>query len=285
MLIQERARAKVNLTLQVLGRRTDGYHALASVVAFASAADIVTLDTEAPPAVTVDGPFAPQLPSEVLITRTLDLLRAHVPSLTLGAVHLDKRLPVAAGIGGGSADAAAVLRAVRRANPEAAATVDWYGLAARLGADVLVCLADELTYVTGIGDVLQPLPPLTPPITAVFANPRVPVPEDKTAQVFRALNAAPLASLIPPPAPTLSSPQDVLAAVSRIGNDLEAPARTLLPAVSEVLAALDRLPGCHAARMSGAGPTCIAIVDDAHAAAQALRAAHPGWWIEPVKIS
>jgi 4-diphosphocytidyl-2-C-methyl-D-erythritol kinase len=285
VVIEEQACAKVNLTLQVLGRRADGYHALASVVAFASVGDVVTLDTAKPSGVTVSGPFAPQLPSEVLIARTLELLRSSAPDLVLGAVHLDKQLPVAAGIGGGSADAAAVLRAVRRANPQAVATVDWHGLAAMLGADVPVCLANTLTYLTGTGDVLQPLPALARPIAAVLANPCVAVPADKTAQVFRGLNAAPIASAIPPPAPALSSLDDVVAAVHRIGNDLEAPAQAVVPAVAQVLTALDGLPGCRAARMSGAGPTCFAIVDDPHAATAALRAAHPGWWIEPVTLS
>jgi 4-diphosphocytidyl-2-C-methyl-D-erythritol kinase len=285
VVVEEQARAKVNLTLQVLGRRADGYHALASVVAFASVGDVLTLDTTKPSGVTVSGPFAPQLPSEVLIARTLDLLRSRAAGLVLGAVHLDKRLPVAAGIGGGSADAAALLRAVRRANPQAAATLDWYGLAAKLGADVPVCFANTLTYMTGTGDVLQALPPPPRPIAAVLANPCVAVPSDKTAQVFRGLNATPIASAIPPPAPALSSQEDIVAAVRRIGNDLEAPARAVVPAVADVLTALEGLPNCRAARMSGAGPTCFALVDDPQAAAATLRTAHPGWWIEPVTLS
>ncbi len=160
MLIEELARAKVNLTLQVLGRRPDGYHALASVVAFASAADVVILEPGRPHAIDISGPFAPKLASEYLIARTLKTLQTRHPALTLGAIYLDKRLPVAAGIGGGSADAAAVLRAVRRANPELQAAVDWHGIAATLGADVPVCLANELTFMTGIGDALHAMPQL-----------------------------------------------------------------------------------------------------------------------------
>lgn len=285
MLIEERARAKVNLTLRILGRRADGYHALASVVAFASVCDLVTLTVGAEPGVTVTGPFAPQLPSEVLIGRTLELLATRAPALKLGAVRLEKRLPVAAGIGGGSADAAAVLRAVRRANPDAAATVDWHGLATALGADVPVCLADVLSYMTGTGEVTQPMRPLPQPIAAVLANPCVPVPEDKTAQVFRALNATPVATRVPPVPPVMASMEEVIATVRTVGNDLEATARAVMPAVADVLAVMTAVRGCRVARMSGAGPTCFAIVDDAPAAAQALRAAHPGWWIEPVTLS
>jgi 4-diphosphocytidyl-2-C-methyl-D-erythritol kinase len=287
VLIEELARAKVNLTLQVLGRRPDGYHALASMVAFASAADIVILNTGRPHAIEVSGPFAPKLASEYLIARTLKTLLSRHPALTLGAIHLDKRLPVAAGIGGGSADAAAVLRAVRRANPELQAAVDWYGIAATLGADVPVCLANELTFMTGIGDALQAMPPLPESIDAVLVNPQVAVPPDKTAQVFHALNARDLAAAesgesLPP---RMGSSSEVIEAIARLGNDLEAPAAAIMPAVADVLAALRATPGCHAARMSGAGPTCFGIFDDAASAAGALRHAQPGWWVEAVTLS
>ena len=287
MLIEELARAKVNLTLQVLGRRPDGYHALASVVAFASAADIVILDTRRPHAIEVSGPFAPKLASEYLIARTLKTLQSRHPALTLGAVYLDKRLPVAAGVGGGSADAAAVLRAVRRANPELQAAVDWYGIAATLGADVPVCLANELTFMTGIGDALHAMPRLPEAIEAVLVNPQVTVPTDKTAQVFRALNAPDLAAAASgtPSPPRMGSTSEVIDAITRLGNDLEAPAAAVMPAVADVLAALRATPGCRVARMSGAGPTCFGIFDDAAAAASTLRRAQPGWWVEAVTLS
>ena len=287
MLIEELARAKVNLTLQVLGRRPDGYHALASVVAFASVADIVTLEPGRPHAIEVSGPFAPKLASEYLIARTLKTLRSRHPALTLGAIHLDKRLPVAAGVGGGSADAAAVLRAVRRANPELQAAVDWYGIAATLGADVPVCLANELTFMTGIGDALHAMPPLPEAMNAVLVNPQISVPADKTAQVFRALNARDLAAAESgePSPPRMGSSSEAVEAIARLGNDLEAPAAAVMPAVADVLAALHSTPGCRAARMSGAGPTCFGIFDEAASAAGALRHAEPGWWVEAVTLS
>ena len=257
------------------------------MVAFASAADIVILEPGRPHAIEITGPFAPKLASEYLISRTLKALQTRHPALTLGAVHLDKQLPVAAGVGGGSADAAAVLRAVRRANPELQAAVDWYGIAATLGADVPVCLTNELTFMTGIGDTLQAMPQLPEAIDAVLVNPQVTVPADKTAQVFRALNAPDLAAAASdtPSRPRMGSTSEVIEAIARLGNDLEAPAAAVMPAVADVLAALRATPGCRAARMSGAGPTCFGIFDDAASAASALRHAQPGWWVEAVILS
>jgi 4-diphosphocytidyl-2-C-methyl-D-erythritol kinase len=286
VLIEETARAKVNLTLQVLGRRPDGYHQLASVVAFASVGDVITLNVGPTTGVTVSGPFSPQLPTEILVTRTLELLRAHEPRLVLGTVHLDKRLPIAAGIGGGSADAAAVLRAARRANPNFAGTVAWHALAAKLGADVPVCLANTLTFMTGLGDVLHVMPALAVPLAAVLVNPRSAVPADKTAQIFRALQAPPL-----PPGKNATDPPrirdsgDVVTAITTFGNDLETAASSVMPAVGDVLTALRAMPGCQAAAMSGSGPTCYGLFRDADAAAATLRAAHPAWWIEAVTLS
>lgn len=284
MLIEELARAKVNLTLQVLGRRADGYHALASVVAFASVADVVTLDTARPVGVEISGPFAPRLPSEFLVARTLAALTAREPRLRLGAVRLEKRLPVAAGIGGGSADAAAVLRAVRRANADFAEHIDWSEIAVGLGADVPVCLANQLTFMTGIGDVLRPLPPLREPIRAVLVNPQIIVPNDKTAQVFRALCAGPWDGVEAMPA-VVSDAGDVVAALSAVGNDLEAPAQVVMPVVTDVLAVLRTQPGCRLARMSGAGPTCFAIFDDPDNATLRLRQRYPTWWVEAVDLT
>ena len=285
VLIEELARAKVNLTLQVLGRRGDGFHELASVVAFASIADHVTLDTSRPLAVEITGPFAPKLASEYLISRALNALQSRHPGLLLGTVRLDKRLPVAAGIGGGSADAAAVLRAVRRANPDVADAVDWLEIAASLGADVPVCFENRLTYMTGIGDRLQPLPALREPIAAVLINPQVTVPENKTAQVFKALGAPPLADTLAPAPPRLTGIPDVTATIRSIGNDLEPVARHVMPVVGELIHALRKHPGCRLAAMSGAGPTCFGLFTDAITAATQLRAAHPNWWIEPVLLS
>ena len=153
----EFASAKVNLTLEVLGRRIDGplsgYHDIASLVAFArDAADEVILDTSKPVASSVSGPFGATISGRNLIDVTLAKLAHAAPDLQLGAIHLIKNLPVAAGIGGGSADAAAVLRAVRRANPDHANSVDWLALARSLGADVPVCFENSAAWMTGLKD-------------------------------------------------------------------------------------------------------------------------------------
>jgi 4-diphosphocytidyl-2-C-methyl-D-erythritol kinase len=300
----EIARAKVNLTLEVLGRRPDGYHELASLVAFADVGDIVTLDSDACElgtgyAVTVSGPFALALVGENLIAATLRRLAQAHPALRLGAVHLDKRLPVAAGIGGGSADAAAVLRAVRRANPQIAADVPWTAIAASLGADVPVCFDSTTVWMTGIGDRLQPLPGL-PPLHAVLVNARGAVPPDKTSRVFRALKAPPVGtrcdqqSQSPRPGALLTAaggshdqPDNTLINFMRQrGNALQVATQQVVPDVAVVLADLLALQPVYAA-MSGAGPTCFAICASAQAAAAAAtaaRARNPHWWVAATQI-
>ena len=278
-VLTETARAKVNLTLRVLGCRADGYHELESLVAFADIGDEVTLRVGAPVAVTVSGPYATAIDGENIAARALRSLAGAVPALVLGDVRIDKQLPVAAGIGGGSADAAAVLRAVQRANPGLASAVDWPALAASLGADVPVCLASTAQLMWGIGRETAPVPAV-PPLPAVLVNPGVPL---ATAAVFRALDAPPAPARMAPP--TMPGPSPDLAAVVAFvnarGNDLEAAAGALCPAVGAVLAALGRALGALAARMSGSGPTCFALFETAEAAemaAQRIRAAEPGWW-------
>src|SRR5262245_34650411 len=157
MQFKECARAKINLTLSVLGRRPDGYHELESLVSFADVADTLTLRTGPDCRITVRGPFAADIEGPNLLERALALLRECDTGLRLGPVELEKNLPVAAGLGGGSADAAALLRAVRRANPERAEQVPWHEVAARLGADVPVCLLGKPALMRGIGDRIEPL--------------------------------------------------------------------------------------------------------------------------------
>ena len=279
-VLTETARAKVNLTLRVLGRRPDGYHELESLVAFADVGDEVTLRLGAFPGVTVSGPFARAIEGENIVARALRSLAEVVPGLKLGAVDIEKRLPVAAGIGGGSADAAAALRAVRRANPAAASSVDWAGLAALLGADVPVCLGSTPQLMWGIGRETAEVPAL-PMLPAVLVNPGVPL---ATGDVFHSLGA--------PPAPVRASAPEVPAAFPDMaamaaylrahGNDLEPAAMALCPAIGLVLAELRSQPGVVLTRMSGSGPTCFAILEtDAAAAAVArrIRDRHSGWWV------
>ncbi len=286
--IVEHARAKVNLTLKVVGKLPNGYHALESLVAFAeSPADVVTLVPGVATGVTVIGPGASAIVGENLIARALRLAAEAEPGLTLGHVTLEKHLPVAAGVGGGSADAAAVLRAIRRANPELARSVPWLDIAGRLGADVPVCVASTPTFMWGIGERMQPVG--LQMLDAVLVNPMLPVPADKTAQVFRRLGAAGIPAEPPRPAipRAFASAEEIARLMQSIGNDLSVPAVEVVPAISDVLAALDAEPGCRIAQLSGGGPTCFGVYgsgQSATAAAAAIKALHPSWWVAATRL-
>jgi 4-diphosphocytidyl-2-C-methyl-D-erythritol kinase len=288
MPLREIARAKINLTLRVLGRRADGYHEIEGLVAFAAIGDRLALTPGSECRVTVSGPFASDIDGPNLLETTLALLREHDATLQLGTVLLEKNLPIAAGLGGGSADAAALLRAVRRANPERAGAVAWHALAARLGADVPVCLAGKPALISGIGDKVEPLGAARalPPLAAVLVNPRLPLP---TAQVYAALAAGPAPADLHPRAPPgpFADLASLVEFMRRHGNDLERPATALLPTVADIKAALAAQPGCRIAAMSGSGPTCFGIFADDTPAARAaatLASQHPRWWIIATQV-
>lgn len=285
---RELAPAKVNLTLEVVGRRPDGFHELRSLVAFADVGDTLTLDVEQAPAVTVSGPFAGALVGTNILDRALSLIQATAPRLRVGAVRLGKHLPVAAGLGGGSADAGALLRAARRANEDAAADVDWTALAAALGADVPVCLAGRACWMTGAGHGLSEIAGGVPTLDAVIVNPMAAVPADKTAQVYRALGAAALANDTPVSAPPVFADREALVAfIGARGNHLAAAAAALVPEVGAVLGALASTPGVEHVAVSGAGPTAFGIYPDkaaADAARDRLVTGQPGWWIVATKL-
>jgi 4-diphosphocytidyl-2-C-methyl-D-erythritol kinase len=284
-----RARAKVNLTLRVLGRRADGYHELESLVAFAGVGDALSLDPGPELALTIAGPHGAGLPVDDgnLILRAARALATEIADearpLRVGRFHLVKRLPVASGIGGGSADAAGALRLLARLNGLAPDDPALLRAAARVGADVPVCMESRARVMAGIGERLSPPLPL-PPLFALLVNPGVPV---ETAAVFRELGLR--AGEAGPGAGDAASPRHesaavLLASLVAAGNDLEAPARRVAPVLDTVLAELRDLPGCRLARMSGSGATCFALFDDCRAsaaAARALRRARPGWWIRP----
>ena len=213
------------------------------------------------------------------------MLLPPAPGIELGAVAIEKRLPVAAGVGGGSADAAAVLRAVRHANPARAAAIDWHAIAASLGADVPVCLLSSAQFMWGTGHDTVVVPPL-PPLPAILVNPGVPL---ATAAVFRALAAAPVSSAHPTPVPPgrFRDGAAVVAYMADHANDLEPAAVTLCSPIGLVLAALRALPGVRIARMSGSGPTCFALFETAADAAEAARrisARAPHWWVEATTL-
>jgi 4-diphosphocytidyl-2-C-methyl-D-erythritol kinase len=281
-LLATRARAKINLTLRVLGRRTDGYHLLDSLVAFAGTHDALSLEPGRSLGLTLSGPNAvadlPADPAENLVGRAALALARHKPGLALGHFHLVKRLPVASGIGGGSANAAGALRLLARLNaikPDDPALIE---AAMATGADVPVCLASRARIMRGIGEELGP-PLVLPRLFGVLVNPRTGV---ATADVFRALGL--------PVGQMRAEPQDiadVATAIRERGNDLEEPALAVAPVIGEVLALL-RETGADIARMSGSGATCFGLYPDCRAAAAALRmvkARRPGWWAVSTLLS
>ncbi len=283
-----RCRAKINLTLRVLGRRPDGYHELESLVAFAGVGDTLTLELGPELGLSLSGPFGQGLAAEPdnLVLRAARALAEEAGTLRAGRFHLVKRLPLASGIGGGSADAAGALRLLARLNGIADDDPVLARVAARIGADVPVCLASRARTMSGLGEVLGP-PLALPPLFALLVNPGVAV---ATVAVFKALAAPPLD-------PSLRAQQsnpgglretpDFFAALSAGSNDLEAPARRLAPAIADVLQRLAGQPGCRLARMSGSGATCFALFDDCRASAAAakmLAREEPEWWVTPTLL-
>ncbi|PPC99340.1 MAG: 4-(cytidine 5'-diphospho)-2-C-methyl-D-erythritol kinase [Hyphomicrobium sp.] len=287
-ILTERACAKINLTLRVLGRRTDGYHELESLVAFASDIyDVISLDSAAPTRVSVTGPTAAYLTGKNLVEEAQTLMQSLAPDEPIGALHLDKHLPIAAGIGGGSADAAAVLRIVQRAHPHVPEWQDLSSVAYKLGADVPVCFANRASIMSGIGEHLQNA--VIPAACAiVLVNPQTHVPADKTARIFSAL-AAPEYSGYASPMSSLKF-TDVDALLSYMAehrNDLETVASKVVLEIADMCEALFATQGCRIARMSGAGPTCFGLFDTIELATDAalkLSANHPTWWIKASRL-
>jgi 4-diphosphocytidyl-2-C-methyl-D-erythritol kinase len=279
--LAEFAPAKVNLTLAVRGRRADGYHDLESLVVFASVGDRLELEPGGDLRLVVRGPTAKAAGAvqDNLVLKAAAALAARVPTLRAGAFTLVKRLPVAAGLGGGSADAAAALRLLAQANGLAASDERLLAAAAATGADVPVCLASRARMMRGRGEVLA-APLDLPRLPAVLVNPGVALP---TRDVFSACTPADAG----PPDGEEPSAEGLAAFLARHGNDLEAPAIRLQPVIAEVLEALRACAGARLARMSGSGATCFALFPSARAAARAARAlreAHPAWWVRPTAL-
>lgn len=283
--IRELARAKINLTLRVLGRRADGFHALESLVAFAETHDVVELDPGDGLSLDVEGPFGGALDGNNLVSRAAEAAKAAGNAVMLGRFRLVKHLPVAAGLGGGSADAAAALRLIARANPGALAGEALTSIATRLGSDVAVCLASKPAMILGRGEIVRPARGF-PSCGVVLANPGVPL---ATASVYAALNAPPsAASGESAEPPDFRGDFAALAAYMLAqGNDLEGTAARLAPPIYEVLAALSGLPGVRVTRLSGSGPTCFGLFaseDQARRAAAALAGQHPNWWVIATRL-
>jgi len=278
----ERAPAKVNLTLRVIGRRADGYHEIESLVVFASVGDALAFTPGRSLALAVRGPTALSAGAiaDNLVLKAAHALAERAEGLRLGRFILSKRLPVAAGLGGGSADAAAALRLLARHNQLALDDLRLAAAARATGADVPVCLDPRPRLMRGVGEILS-APIGLPRLPAVLINPRVAVP---TKDVFARL-AAPRIVRLPPNEPHDCPPVDRAALISYLHdrtNDLEPPAIALTPVIAAVLNALQRLADVRLARMSGSGATCFALFDQlkaAAAAARTLRAQYPQWWV------
>jgi len=277
------APAKINLFLHVGEKRPDGYHALESLIAFAEVGDRIQITAAPEFSLSASGPFAAALPQseDNLVLKAARILARRAGVQQGAAIKLEKNLPVAAGIGGGSADAAAVLRGLQRF--WGLDRFDLFPLAAELGSDVPVCLLSRACWVEGRGEILTPQPPL-PRLATVLVNPGVAI---STAAVFASLNARSGTGAVQPPR-ALESLWDVIGYLGDAGNDLEAPACQIAPVIQEVLSAFDREPGCALAAMSGSGSTCFAFFhahDFARGAAERIAADHPDWWVSLTQLA
>jgi 4-diphosphocytidyl-2-C-methyl-D-erythritol kinase len=282
VLLTDRAPAKINLTLHVLGRRADGYHRLESLVAFSRSGDTLSFLPGDTLKLVISGPTAPAAGDlgDNLVLKAARHLAERVEGLRLGAFHLVKNLPVAAGIGGGSSDAAAALRLLACANSLALDDPRVIAAAAATGSDVPVCLAARARMMSGVGETLGPVLDL-PALPALIVNPRQAL---ATKDVFARMNLAVDAESGFGPHPNIAVGLDAAALIALLKkgrNDMEDAACVLAPVIGDMLAILSAAPGCKLARMSGSGATCFAIFPDCRAVAKARRsilAAHPGWW-------
>lgn len=283
-MISESAPAKINLALHVTGQREDGYHLLDSLVTFADRGDtLIALGAEAD-RFTISGPFSAELSAETdnLVTRARDTLRTAIRaaggSAPPVALHLEKNLPIASGIGGGSADAAATLRALSRLWASPLPLEALSGLALSLGADVPMCLDGRPLIARGVGEDLTPVTSL-PALALLLVNPLKPV---STPEIFRRLTCRdnpPMSDV-----PSRFSLPDWTAFLAAQRNDLEAAARQIVPDISRILTLLN-LTGAQLSRMSGSGATCFGLfetIEAARAAERNLKAAQPGWYVQAV---
>lgn len=281
------ARAKINLALHVVGRRDSGHHLLESIVTFADTGDRIGIDPSDEDRFTVSGPFSTDIPSDSdaaagnLVVKARALLRDHLQNSGHAAppvhLHLEKNLPVASGVGGGSADAAATLNGLI-AHWKARIDADSLaGLALSLGADVPMCLAGHPLLACGIGEVITPLPRL-PAMPMLLVNPGIAV---STPLIFQALVEKNNPALVLSPGAV--SAEDWISALSTMRNDLQPSAMALTPLIADVLSAIEG-SGARLTRMSGSGATCFGLFaneDSRNRAAEALRQQRPDWYVLP----
>jgi 4-diphosphocytidyl-2-C-methyl-D-erythritol kinase len=281
MLVREQAHAKINLALHITGRRPDGYHELDSIVAFAAVADVLTIAPAGAVTLDLSGPFAGTLRSEEANSVTAawrllnDFSAQHGAPIAPVKFHLEKNLPVASGIGGGSADAAAALRGLIRYFGLTVEPDDLSALALRLGADVPVCLQKQSSRMRGIGEIIEPIQ-IDLPEAIVLVNPLIPAP---TSRVFESLNLE--------PGQSFGAGIINLHDIESWRNDLTAPALTLVPEIAEVIGSLNFQPDIICSRMSGSGATCYGLFESlgaARAAAEVIAEKHPDWWVVATKL-
>lgn len=282
----EAAPAKVNLALHVTGRRADGYHELESLIVFAGVGDEIVARRAKQDRLTVSGPFAAAAGSgdANLVARAVAAFRARWPDRVPFGLDLElhKNLPVAAGLGGGSADAAAALRLMSSLSQTDVSPAELSALALTLGADVPACLASQPCEVRGVGEIVHRLSGF-PACHLVLVNPLVPV---VTADVFRRLESRSNDPLPPLPAP-LTRPAQLGIWLGETRNDLEPPAIALLPVIGELIARMQNIDGCMLARMTGSGGTVFGLFGSAaraHQAAHDLREAWPGYWVAAAPV-
>ncbi|WP_422030780.1 4-(cytidine 5'-diphospho)-2-C-methyl-D-erythritol kinase [Roseovarius sp.] len=266
--------AKVNLTLHVTGQREDGFHTLDSLAMFADIGDRMTITMPGDYRLTVEGPMAEGVPADEsnLVLRAARMMRINAD------IRLEKHLPNAAGLGGGSGDAAATLRVLSGFSGK---PVPGDGI--ELGADVPLCLQSDAARVTGIGETVTPVPNL-PPLDAVLVNPGLPV---LTAEVFKRLRHK-VNRPMPAEMPSFETSAELIDWLRGMRNDLQEPAIEAEPVIRQVFETLERTPGCQLARMSGSGGTCFGIYHDAETAGSAagrLQESFPSWWVRATRLN
>lgn len=287
--VTETACAKINLALHVTARRDDGYHELDSLVAFADVGDELTIAPAGETSLEITGPFASQLPdiSENIVLDAVEAMRQAWPlQIACVAISLTKNLPVASGIGGGSADAAAILRGLQQLFGPVEGREILENIAVKLGADVPVCHLQQACRMSGIGQELSVLGD-GPSFAAVLVNPGIAI---STPEVFAALGlkaGAPAMSGMPQ-LPATAKGEDWISWLADCRNDLQPPAISLVPEIETVLNAIGSAPGCLMHRMSGSGATCFGLFEDrqsAQRAAKELSTLNNNWWVYPTTIA
>lgn len=278
MSLKDFAPAKINLCLHVTGRREDGYHLLDSIVVFAQTGDHLTAEPAAVSRLSVSGPFGQEIPEggDNLVLRAA---KVQAPDIAV-KFNLEKHLPPASGIGGGSSDAAAAVRLVAALDPQKRPIA--YEALTRLGADIPVCLGLRPARMRGVGEIITELPPL-PHAWLLLANPRVEVP---TPAVFRALECRDNPAL-PEAIPAWQTAADLAQWLLTTRNDLEAPAISQAPVIADLRQAIAAQEGCLLARMSGSGATCFGLFateEEATKAATHLQSTYPSYWVAAAKM-